>query len=110
MDVFTTFQNKKALYALVIETFKRNKQLDFLLKRSKLLEKEPRFNVWLSKVLITELLWGKKRLAGDSKPVKTILGYEQVLKAYLSDIHEDNITTDKGTYNFIFILQILIST
>ncbi|KRT83787.1 hypothetical protein AMK59_4718 [Oryctes borbonicus] len=91
----TNHTNTKALYALVVETLKYSKQLDFLLKRSKLFEKEPRFNPWLAKVLITELLWGKKHLPGQSKPIKTILTYQQILSANACDVHENDSAVNK---------------
>ncbi|EFA10277.1 28S rRNA (cytosine-C(5))-methyltransferase [Tribolium castaneum] len=81
--------NIKALYALIVHTFQKSAHIEKLIKKSKLLIKEPRFDPWLAKVLITELLWGKQRLSGQSKPVQTILAYEQVLKAHLSDVSDD---------------------
>ncbi|GJQ75575.1 hypothetical protein Trydic_g17656 [Trypoxylus dichotomus] len=102
--------NTKALYALIVETLKYNKQLDFLLKRAKLFEKEPRFNPWLAKVLVTELLWGKKQLPGQSKPIKTILAYQQILSAHAYDVHENEAAVNKVTRpRFVRINTILIS-
>lgn len=66
------------------------------------MEKESRFDSWLAKVLIVELLWGKKRLSGQSKPVQTILGYEQILKAHLSDeVQEERVELG----NFVFLCR-----
>lgn len=72
-----------------METLAHESQLDFLLKKSQMLDKEERFDPWLARVLLTELLWGKKKLAGESKPVKTVLAYHQILGAYLNDVHEE---------------------
>lgn len=95
------------MYALAAETLKKLAQIEFLLKKSKLLEKEPRIDVWLARVLITELLWGKKSLGGESKPIKTILAYQQIFNAHLSDVHNDDFAEEqKGNYSFFFILQI----
>ncbi|XP_044744520.1 putative methyltransferase NSUN7 [Coccinella septempunctata] len=77
--------NIKALYALVVETFKRNEIIDDLIEKSELLVKEPRFNVWLAKILISELLWGKNKMTRGSKPIETILSYEEILKTLLKD-------------------------
>lgn len=85
------------MYALIVHTFQRTDHIEKLFKKSKLLVKEPRFDPWLAKVLVTELLWGKKRLAGESKPVKTILAYEQILKAHLSDVsYNDDKEVEQG--------------
>lgn len=73
---------------MIVNTFQRTTEIEKLLKKSKLLTKEPRLDPWLTKILITELLWGKKRLPGKSKPVQTVLAYEQILKAHLSDVSE----------------------
>ncbi|XP_066247676.1 28S rRNA (cytosine-C(5))-methyltransferase [Euwallacea similis] len=81
-----THFNTKALYALVATTLKKSKELDLLLKRTHLLEKESRLNPWLARVLISELLWGKKQLPiSDAKPILTVLAYEQAFHAHLSD-------------------------
>ncbi|KAK9891044.1 hypothetical protein WA026_013372 [Henosepilachna vigintioctopunctata] len=77
--------NIKAVYALVVETFKREAVIEDLIEKSKLFEKEPRFDPWLAKILICEMLWGKNKMKGDSKPVKTILEYEKLLKIFLSN-------------------------
>jgi putative methyltransferase len=105
--------NIKALYALIVHTFQRTDHIEKLFKKSKLLVKEPRFDPWLAKVLVTELLWGKKRLAGESKPVKTILAYEQILKAHLSDVsyNDDKEVeqVDKPRYVRINTLKISVN-
>lgn len=57
-----------------------------MLKRSEILKKESSCSPWLIKILIVELLWGKKTLMGQSKPENTVRGYEQILKSHLTDI------------------------
>ncbi|XP_050305093.1 28S rRNA (cytosine-C(5))-methyltransferase [Anthonomus grandis grandis] len=85
--------NTKALYALVAKAFQKSQELELLFKRTKLLEKESRLDPWLAKILISELLWGKKQLPQcEAKPVLTILGYEQAFKAHLSDSTDDFIS------------------
>lgn len=49
------------------------------------MEKESRCDPWLIKILIVELLWGKKILVGQSKPENIVRGYEQILKAHSTD-------------------------
>ncbi|XP_065156024.1 28S rRNA (cytosine-C(5))-methyltransferase [Atheta coriaria] len=80
--------NKKAIYALVLTTIQRDTQIDFLMKKAQFLTKEPGIQVPLAKVLIAELLWGKKRLASECRPVKTVLAYEQIFQAHSSDIKD----------------------
>ena len=72
--------NVKAIHSLVFETVKRNKAINDICKAVQLFENEPRFDVNLAKILITELLWGKKGLAGASTPITTILKYEKSLR------------------------------
>ncbi|XP_043799018.1 28S rRNA (cytosine-C(5))-methyltransferase-like isoform X2 [Apis laboriosa] len=58
---------------------------------------EPRFDAWLAKILITELLWGKNALKTDCKPIKTILAYEQKLREELNNIGVDAFPTSPET-------------
>lgn len=77
--------NIKVLYALVVEALKRDEIIEDLIEKSELLVKEPRFNVWLAKILICELLWGKNKMTRGSKPIETILSYEEALRQLLKD-------------------------
>ncbi|KAJ8980768.1 hypothetical protein NQ317_016017 [Molorchus minor] len=70
--------NIKALYALVATLFQRHNEIESLLKRSQFFAKEPRADPWLIKILMVELLWGRNRLPGISRPEKTVLAYEQI--------------------------------
>ncbi|VVC95370.1 unnamed protein product, partial [Leptidea sinapis] len=65
------------IYALVTETIKHDAEINKLFETTGLLEKEPRLDQWLAKVITTELLFGKKELPGGSKPEKTILSYRE---------------------------------
>lgn len=98
----TFFQNTSALFALVLTTFQKAEQIELLLKRTKLFEKEPRLDPWLAKIFISELLWGKKKLPqSEAKPIQTILAYEQAFKAHLSDTSAED-TAGKILYYFLF--------
>lgn len=97
------FQNIKGAYALVATLYKHQTELDNLLKRTHFFTKEPRADPWLCKILLVEILWGKKRLPGQSRPENTIRAYEQIFKAHLSDVKIDkhDITDTKGNF-FIY--------
>ncbi|KAJ8683075.1 hypothetical protein QAD02_018867 [Eretmocerus hayati] len=75
--------NVQGIYALVSEALQHCKELDFIIEQTQILVENPRFDPWLAKILITELLWGKKRLASDAKPVLTILEYKEKLQKAL---------------------------
>ncbi|VEN48827.1 unnamed protein product [Callosobruchus maculatus] len=75
----------QALYALVNTLYQRKDEIQRLLKKTQLLESESRADPWVIKILITELLYGKKVLSGQTKIEQTIKGYEQIFKAHLSD-------------------------
>lgn len=71
-------------------TFQKTNEINLLLKRTQLLAKEPRLDPWLAKILISELVWGKKQLPrSDAKPILTVLAYEQAFHAHLSDSSGD---------------------
>jgi putative methyltransferase len=55
-------------------------QLDQLISKTEILTEQPRLDPWLARVLITELLWGKKCLGSNSKPIVTLLSYEYKLR------------------------------
>jgi hypothetical protein len=56
--------------------------LERLIQKSKIL-KDRKVDPWLIKVLMTELLFGKKCLSGDSKPVQAVLSHHHVFLAEL---------------------------
>lgn len=74
-----SLQNVKAITALVSEALRHSSQLEVILNKSKIFEKEEGLSKQkhLTKILITELLWGKKRLGGESKPVATVISYQE---------------------------------
>lgn len=61
--------------------------LDQLFHNTNILIEQPRLDPWLARVLITELLWGKKCLKGHSKPVLTVLAYEKKLQQELKNLN-----------------------
>ncbi|CAK9814791.1 28S rRNA (cytosine-C(5))-methyltransferase [Anthophora plagiata] len=81
--------NVSAIYSLCSNILQREAQLDNLISKTNLMVNEPRLDVWLAKTLITELLWGKKVLQTDCKPVKTILSYEKQLREELINVAND---------------------
>ncbi|XP_012339483.2 probable 28S rRNA (cytosine-C(5))-methyltransferase [Apis florea] len=85
--------NKSAIYSLCVKTLQKEGQIDSLINKTNLLINEPRFDAWLAKILITELLWGKNALKTDCKPIKTILAYEQKLREELNNIGVDAFPT-----------------
>lgn len=94
------------MYSLAIEVLKRSDALDYLIRSTQILIKEPRLNPWLARVLITELLWGKERLPGESKPIKTILSYQTAFQKCQLELPSDNSTIDTIKGNNILIFRI----
>ncbi|KAG8268461.1 putative 28S rRNA (cytosine-C(5))-methyltransferase [Homalodisca vitripennis] len=74
------FWNIKALYALVLQALKHWDVLEILINESKILVNEPKFNEWHVRILITELIFGKKEIDSDNTFVQTILKYEDKFK------------------------------
>ncbi len=72
--------NIKALYALLAESARRSKTLDRILEGSQLLSREPGLDPHLARVLVTELLFGKGVLPGESRPVKAVKAHEEELR------------------------------
>nr|XP_034176124.1 probable 28S rRNA (cytosine-C(5))-methyltransferase isoform X1 [Osmia lignaria] len=78
--------NVSAIYSLCLNALQKKEQLNQLLNKTHLLMNEPRLDPWLARILITELLWGKKVLKAECRPVQTIRSYENLLKDELSAI------------------------
>nr|CAI5869890.1 unnamed protein product [Callosobruchus analis] len=89
----------QALYALVNTLYQRKDEIERLLKKTQLLENESKADPWVVKILITELLYGKKSLSGQTKLEQTIKGYEQIFKAHLSDAFEVPV---KGNWSRVY--------
>ncbi|CAL8094582.1 unnamed protein product [Orchesella dallaii] len=96
--------NIKALTALVSEALKHSRQLEVVMKKSKLLKNEVGLSkqTYLAKILITELLWGKKRLGGESKPVVTVLSYKDKFEKALAKLESVNDDATGGLEDAVF--------
>lgn len=80
--------------ALVLKSLQHSSTIDKLFERTEMLTKEQNINPDLASVLATELIWGKRCLEGESKPVQTVLKYQesflQMLSADGLDVEDHN--------------------
>lgn len=53
------------------------------------MERENRLDKYLCYVLVTELMFGAKKLNGESKPVLCVATYEEQFKQILADIQSE---------------------
>lgn len=63
-----------------------------MIQRSRILEHENRLDRYLCYVLVTELMFGAKKLNGESKPVQCVAGYEDQFKQILAEIQSEGNT------------------
>lgn len=63
-----------------------------MLEQSQILEKETRLDKYLCYVLVTELMFGAKKLNGESKPVTCVRSYEDRFKEILDEINNKDKT------------------
>lgn len=93
--------------ALVIKTLQHKNLINKIFDRTEVLQRENNLNSDLAAILVTELLWGKKGLQGDSKPVQTILKYQEVLVESLNSegFEETKNLTQTSLFNEIVIKQ-----
>ncbi|XP_020280184.1 probable 28S rRNA (cytosine-C(5))-methyltransferase [Pseudomyrmex gracilis] len=82
----TKHTNTSAVYGLSMNTLRAFSQLDQLLENTKILVEQPRLDPWLARVLITELLWGKKKLQSEAKPIQTVLAYTDKLREEVKNL------------------------
>lgn len=99
--VVISFQNIKALYALVTEALKHWPILEILIDESKILLKEPKFNIWHVRILVTELLFGKKKVDSENEFVQTILTYEKKFRKILLKDDVQNLMLDLPKPNVV---------
>ena len=87
--------NKKAVYAVTIETLKHVPVLEQLVERANVLSPAtPGLTAPVAYVLIRELLWGSEELQPLGPAEKAILALETPLKEALNAILEDANTAD----------------
>lgn len=85
-----------------------------MLDQSQILEKESRLDKYLCYVLVTELMFGAKKLNGESKPVACVRSYENQFKEILDETNNKDKTesissqqSDRKCY-FYLILSIFL--
>ena len=90
-----------AIYSLCYKTLAKETQLNYLLNKINIFINEPRLDPWLARILVTELLWGKKTLKAECKPIQTVLAYEQKLREELSNADDVKHPPKTGKTCFI---------
>ncbi len=87
--------NVKAIYAILMECVRREGTIKAAMATANLFEQEPRFDRFMAEVLVAELFFGKKKLAGESRPVTTVMKYEKALKKYFDAAPSDSAEQDR---------------
>lgn len=59
-------------------------QIEEIVKKTEIFDKEKFLNPWLGRILIAELIFGRKQLIGQSKPVQCVLSYQDALEKALA--------------------------
>ena len=72
--------NTKAIFSLCSQVVAKKLSLDDMLSSTRILTLEAPLQENLARVLITELVWGKGVLKGESKPILTVNKYAEQLK------------------------------
>lgn len=91
------------------ETLQHCKELQLIIDETKILSENPQFNPYLAQVLITELLWGKKTIISEAKPVVTVLKYKEKLQQALMQISDAAVDPyDKKKGKSVYFIKILL--
>ncbi|XP_012282913.1 probable 28S rRNA (cytosine-C(5))-methyltransferase [Orussus abietinus] len=88
--------NVNAIYALARETLQKELRLDYVLRKTQILFKEPRLDPWLARILITEL-FRKSVKPSECKPIKTILAYEKELREAYDGFQESEAASSENS-------------
>lgn len=97
------------MYALIAKVSKHKNDLDHIIEKSRILVENPRLDMYMCMVLITELLFGTGKLSGESKPVECVKSYKEKFDTILNEltiVSGDADNTQKGT-NFCFFFCFL---
>ena len=90
----------------MVKAIKNGDVLNYIIRCSGFLFKEKRIDPWLARVLITELIWGSKRLPPGSKPCDTVMNYSEEFfkhRENAKNIHNLNESnTPSGKYLIFF--------
>ena len=71
--------NVKAIYAILTQCVKHERELNDTFDEVGLCDKEPGLDRCMAEVLITELVFGKKKLPGDSREAFTITSHAALI-------------------------------
>ncbi|XP_014088169.1 28S rRNA (cytosine-C(5))-methyltransferase [Bactrocera oleae] len=73
----------RGMQAILKQYIDNRGAIDEAIAQTKILEENPRLSSALCKILVTELIFGRKKLIGESKPVLTVSQYRERLEASL---------------------------
>ena len=97
--------NTKALFALVSNAVNHMAEVEAVISKMDLFALEPKLQKELGMVLITELVWGKGELPGESLPVKAVLKYKKRIgKCVNKEGGVDGRTLSETWPRFVFVL------
>lgn len=80
------FQKTGSTVALLNKIQANETQLDRILVKTEIAQKIP--NLFLAKILVAELMFGRGKLNGRSKPVECVLSHHEQLKEALAELGE----------------------
>ncbi|XP_017112147.1 28S rRNA (cytosine-C(5))-methyltransferase [Drosophila elegans] len=75
----------RSLHAVLNHYSENRGAVDNAIAETGLLKDNPNLDICLAKVLVTELIFGRKSLNGDSKPVQTVRSYEEKLHQVIGE-------------------------
>lgn len=80
--------------------------IDEAIEKTQILQENPRLSPTLCKVLVTELILGRKQLIGESRPVQTVRAYQdRLIEALGGDSLVKGIAEQKKGKKY-FLIQI----
>lgn len=88
--------------------YNHEKQINAVIEKSGILEKNDRLDKYCCRLLVTELLFGQQMLPGESKPVTTVLAFEDEFRRILRELGSDYYVEEvkPGMIIFVFCFQI----
>lgn len=109
MKTFWHSQRVSSLHAVLRHYSDNRGAIDNAIEESGLLKDNPKLDAALAKVLVTELIYGRGQLNGESRPVQTVREYkERLQQAIGGDVGALGVVKKKGRCNNIIDIAIAL--
>ncbi|KAH8346188.1 hypothetical protein KR067_009918 [Drosophila pandora] len=99
----------RTLHAVLRHYSDNRAAVENAIEETGLLKDNPNLDQYLAKVLVTELIFGRKQLNGESKPVQKVRSYEEKLQQAISEPNPRYVRINSNLFSLSEALEYLAS-